>query len=140
MQCPRCRHESRTAGKFCPECGAPLTHLRNGQIKAARREGQRTYDVSLAQEERAYHAYAARILGDIAAAGGGGNPENYFSEAIEIASRFGMRPLLAQCDLGLGAWHRQLGDHARARARLTTAVSALRSLRLPCGSIRRRRS
>jgi hypothetical protein len=84
-----------------------------------------------AQKERAYHAYAARILGEIAAAGGGGNPENYFSEAIEIASRFGMRPLLAQCDLGLGAWHRQLGDHARARARLTTAVSALRSLRMP---------
>ena len=25
MQCPRCRHESRTGGKFCQECGAPLT-------------------------------------------------------------------------------------------------------------------
>jgi class 3 adenylate cyclase/tetratricopeptide (TPR) repeat protein len=105
-------------------------HLRSGDVEQAMRTGRRAYEISLAQKELGYHAYAARILGETAAAAGD-DPHAYFAQARDLAASFGMRPLVAQCGLGLGAWHRRRDEQDQSRNLLTRAVGEFRTLGMP---------
>jgi class 3 adenylate cyclase/tetratricopeptide (TPR) repeat protein len=81
-------------------------------------------------DERGAEAYTCFLLGLInnarisefeAAAG-------YLRAAASIASDYGLRPLLAHCQLGLAEWHRKRGDTGEAREYLERGRSMLNAL------------
>jgi DNA-binding SARP family transcriptional activator len=56
--------------------------------------------------------------------------EAHYREALEHATRLGLRPLAARLHLGLGRLHRQQGDLGRAQEHLETALAALNEMRM----------
>ena len=54
--------------------------------------------------------------------------EAAYRQALEIASRLGMRPLVAQCHAGLSTLHRESGHEREADAHRATAAKGLREL------------
>ena len=70
-----------------------------------------------------------RLLGDIAA-----HPDRveadtakmHYRQALALANELGLRPLAAQCHLGLGVLYRRAGTRQEAREHLTTAADDVR--------------
>ena len=50
----------------------------------------------------------------------------HYREALALAERHGMRPLVAHCHLGLSKLHRRTGKPEHAREHLTTATTMYR--------------
>ena len=62
------------------------------------------------------------VLGEIAARNAPAEAEGRYRSAVSLAGALGMRPLVAQCRLGLGRLHHRSGDHQRARDELAGAA------------------
>jgi tetratricopeptide (TPR) repeat protein len=95
-----------------------------GRLDEARALGDRAVEFSSCQP--GYAAYALQLLGDIAihpdrveAESG----ETYYREALALAGPRGMRPVVAQCHLGLGKLCARTGKHPEAREHLATATT-----------------
>ena len=54
--------------------------------------------------------------------------ERQYREALVLATELGMRPLVAQCHLGLGRLYRRTGGRARGDEHLTTAATMYREM------------
>lgn len=111
-----------TLGEACLMAGRHVDAVAHAEhaLKIARDRG-----------ERGSEAWALRLTAEIAAAGSG--PESAaavsaFRAAISIADEFGMRPLLAHCNLGLGRLHKRAGEQVAARTHLTTALRLYRDM------------
>ena len=57
--------------------------------------------------------------------------EANYREAMALAEDLGMRPLAAQCHLGLGMLYRQMDNHKRANNHLSEAVQRFREMDMP---------
>jgi class 3 adenylate cyclase len=76
--------------------------------------------------QRGVEGHVLRLLGDIAA-----HPDRVDAEtaeahyrlALALAEELGLRPLMAQCHLGLGALYRRAGTRQQAREHLATAAA-----------------
>jgi tetratricopeptide (TPR) repeat protein len=84
-----------------------------------------------AHQERGHQAYALRLLGEIAARRE--PPEraqvgDYFGQALALAEELGMRPLVANCHLGLGTLYAKIGRRAEAHAELSAAIELYRAM------------
>ena len=93
--------------------------LRLGQLDKARDLAQRAIETSTRQPGFAAHAH--HLLGDIAADAERFDHERgvgHYRDALALAQRHGMRPLVAHCHLGLGKIHRRAGK-ARMRSTIT---------------------
>ena len=109
---------------------AYLATLRRADAVRCAREA-----VALAREhgERGHEAYAFRLLGEL----GLNDPpgldasEDFFRQARARAEELEMRPLLAQCCLGLGRRHRRAGRYGRAKSALNDALELFRTLDMP---------
>lgn len=83
--------------------------------------------------ERGHEAYALRLLGELSM----NNPdaphdsEASFREAIARARELDLRPLLAQCYLGLGTRLRQVNRSQEADFCLSAASELFRALDVP---------
>ena len=89
---------------------------------------------ALRHRESGAQAAAQRLLGEVGARGGPDAQTGaiaHFEGAISLGESLGMRPLVAQCHLGLGALHRRMGDRPRARACLTGASTAFGDMAMP---------
>jgi sugar phosphate isomerase/epimerase len=91
--------------------------------------------LALAREhqQRGYQAYALRLLGDNAAHRD--PPENalaesHYRQALTLADKLGMRPLVAHCHLGLGNISRKSGQLDKARAELSAAIKLYRAMQM----------
>jgi hypothetical protein len=76
-----------------------------GRVEEARQHAARALEISQAQQERAYEAYALRLPGEIGAYGDSRDAEAAearYHQALVLAEERGMRPLVAHCHLGLG--------------------------------------
>jgi transcriptional regulator with AAA-type ATPase domain/tetratricopeptide (TPR) repeat protein len=85
-------------------------------------------------KERGYEAWALRLLGDIAAQADSVNrseAEASYREALTLAERLGMRPLMARCELGLGRLAERVGDREGADTQLARAAALCRELEMP---------
>ena len=77
---------------------------------------------------RASEAHALCLAGDVASAGGAGDAEAYYREALALAEPRGMRPLVAHCHLGLGKLYRRPDKREEAREHLATARAMYREM------------
>jgi hypothetical protein len=78
-------------------------------------------------------ALAVRLLGDIAATHNPPEVEKakvHYSQSINIAAELGMRPLLAQCNVGLGKLYRRSGDLRLAKEHLHKGIAMMREMEM----------
>ncbi len=79
--------------------------------------GQRALVLSRENNERGYEAWALRLLADVASRVDPPDleeAEKKYGEALALAERLEMLPLVARCQLELGELYERTGDHARA--------------------------
>jgi tetratricopeptide (TPR) repeat protein len=111
-------------------------YLLAGRRAEADRLARRALDVARDRCERGNEAHAHRQLGAIASQG---DPPDFeqaevrYRRAAGLADELGMRPLLAQCRLGLGLLYRRMGRPERARSELSAARDLARMMKLAGG-------
>jgi tetratricopeptide (TPR) repeat protein len=103
--------------------------LRLGQLDKAHGLAQRAIETSTRQPGFAAHAH--HLLGDIAAEADRFDHEDgvgHYRDALALAQRHGMRPLVAHCHLGLGKIHRRAGKAEDAEKHHATATAMYRDM------------
>jgi class 3 adenylate cyclase/tetratricopeptide (TPR) repeat protein len=108
-------------------------HLLAGHLEEAHTLTEITLALARDHQERGNHAYALRLLGDIAARREppqSESAETYYRQALALTEELGMRPLQAHCHLGLGTLYAQTGCPELARAALTTAIALYRDMEM----------
>lgn len=105
-------------------------YLGGARIADAERCGRRALLLSRKQGEHGYEAHALRLLAEL----GLSDPspldesETNFLQALRRAEELDLRPLAAQCHLGLGKRYLQVGQQESAEAHFTTAAGIFREL------------
>jgi tetratricopeptide (TPR) repeat protein len=95
-----------------------------------------SHALGLARErgEQGHEAWALRLLGEIAAqprATVGDMAEGHYRQALALAERLDIRPLVAHCHLGLGHLSQRAKRLSDARQHLTTATTMYREMAMP---------
>ena len=107
-------------------------YLLDGRLADATRIAQEGLAAARQLGEREVEGQLLRLLGDIAA-----HPdrvevetaEAHYRQALAPADELGLRPLAAQCHLGLGKLYRRTGKRPeQAREHLTTATAMYREM------------
>ena len=104
------------------------TCLLLGRLDDARRLGDCSVESS--QHQPGFAAHALHLLGDIAIHPDRFDPENstaHYREALALAQKHGMRPLIAHCHLGLGKVYSRIGT-PEAHKNLATAATMYREM------------
>ena len=105
-------------------------YLRGARMADAERIAQRALLIARKQREYGYEAYALRLLAELGL--GDLSPldesETNFQQALQKAEEFDLRPLAAQCHLGLGKRHRSAGQSGNAEQHLKTAAAQFQQL------------
>jgi tetratricopeptide (TPR) repeat protein len=107
--------------------------LVTGHLEDAMQHATRALEISRAQKEQGYEAYALRLLGKIAAHGNTSDveqAETHYHEALVRADELGMRPLQAHCHRGLGTLYSQTGQMEQPHAELTAAINMYRDMEM----------
>ena len=102
--------------------------LQLGQLDQARQLAQRA--VGTSQHQTGFAAHALHLLGDLAFQPDRFDPENsaaHYREALALAQKHGMRPLIAHCHLGLGKAYNRMG-RPEARKNFATATTMYREM------------
>ena len=102
-----------------------------GRLEDGLAFAERALTLARERNERGHEAYALRLLGAIAAHPDPPDVETAearYGEAMALAEELGMRPLVAQCHVGLGTLYSQMRKLERARSQLATAVELFRSM------------
>jgi class 3 adenylate cyclase/tetratricopeptide (TPR) repeat protein len=108
-------------------------YLRGSRIADAQRCARRALSLSRKHGERGHEAYALRLLGELDAK----EPphldesETNFLQALRRAEELNLRPLVAQCHLGLGRHYRSIHQQASAKQHLDAAASLFGELGIP---------
>jgi tetratricopeptide (TPR) repeat protein len=103
--------------------------LRLGRLDEARRLAQSAIETS--QRQPGFAAHARHLLGDIETSTGRFDHERgvgHYLDALALAQRHGMRPLVAHCHFGLGKLHRRAGKAEDAEHHQTTATAMYRDM------------
>ena len=107
-------------------------YLLAGREADARAAAQRALGLARQHKERGHEAYTLRLLGEIEAREDPTDvqqAEDYYRQAIALAEELGMRPLIAQCHLGLGKLYRRTGKQ-QAKEHLNTATAMMREMEM----------
>ncbi len=102
-------------------------------MDAAVEHVQRAVSLARQTKEKSNEAYVLRVVGEIAAhkdPPGFGEAEDHYHQALALAEELGMRPLIAQCHLGLGRMYRRIDNLEQAKRHLTTATSMMRDMQM----------
>jgi tetratricopeptide (TPR) repeat protein len=100
-----------------------------GRLDEARRLSVRAVECS--RHQPGFTAHALHLLGDIATDPDRFDAESgaaHYGEALALARRRGMRPLVAHCHFGLGKLYNRTGNTKHARENLTTATTMYREM------------
>ena len=107
-------------------------HLLAGQLGEAAALAERALALSRERFERATEARALYLLGEIAAQGGEDQTsDRYYHGALALAGELSLRPLIAQCHLGLGKLWRRAPNRQTSHEHLATARTMFRELGMP---------
>jgi class 3 adenylate cyclase/tetratricopeptide (TPR) repeat protein len=108
-------------------------YLCAGRLDEAGTQAQCALELSRAHQERDHEAYALRLLGEVAAhrsSPEGKQAEAYYRQALALAHKLGMRPLMAHCHLGLGTLYLKIGRREEAKAELFAAIELYRAMEM----------
>ena len=119
--------------------------LLDGRATEAAGPATAAVELSVRYREAGNEAYGLRVLGELGAQGGPGGstlPEAaaHLRQALALATARGMRPLAAQCRLGLARILARTGGGIEARQLLASALDAFRDLGLAPDSLRAERA
>jgi tetratricopeptide (TPR) repeat protein len=106
-------------------------YLLAGRLDAAAQRAQQAAMFSDERKERGSRAWALCVLGEIAAIQNDrvdGTARKHWGESLALATKLGMRPLVARCHLGLGKFFRRTREHEQAQEHLTTATTMYREM------------
>jgi tetratricopeptide (TPR) repeat protein len=104
-----------------------------GRVDDAIAVAERALTLAQTGKEQGYEAWTLRLLGEIAMRCDPVNmedAENYYQQALTLATELGMRPLQAHCHLGLGTLYSQIGRVEQARDALITAIDLYRAMEM----------
>jgi tetratricopeptide (TPR) repeat protein len=114
-------------------CSLPLgeAYLLVGRLEEAHAFAEQTLTLACTHQELGNQVYALRLLGEIAARRH--PPEvdlavSHYQEALALADKLGMRPLVAHCHRGLGTLYAATGQQEQARTELSTAIALYRAM------------
>src|SRR5262249_33286869 len=108
-------------------------HLLAGRLEEAHALAERALGLARERQGRHHQAYALRLLGEIAAHSAPSDVDEaaaHYHQALALAEKLGMRPLVAHCHLGLGVLYQRVGKREPARAALSTAIELLRAMEM----------
>ena len=106
-------------------------YLLAGRVDDALSRAERALHLSRTHKEQGNEAWALRLLGEIAVHRDPAAPtkaEDYYRQALELADKLEMRPLVSHCHLGLGKLCRRREESKQAREHLTTATAMYREM------------
>jgi hypothetical protein len=106
-------------------------YLLAGRLDDARESGLHALNLAREHQEHGYEAWVLRLLGKTAShpdPPGVEMAEAHYREALALATRLGMRPLVAHCHLGLSQLYRRTANPAGAQEHLTTATTMYRDM------------
>ena len=107
-------------------------YLHNNQVKQATSIANLALEKALHYHQRGAVAWCHWLLGEVnAQADHLGAAENYYSQAMALASELGMPPLLAHCHFGLGKGHSRAGRNEQSQKHLVAAAGMYRTLSMP---------
>jgi len=108
--------------------------LLEGRFEEATDVSHRALALSVQYQERGHQARILKVLGDLSLALGSSDSkqtETYYNDALELAKRLGMRPVIAHSHLGLGRLYTRAAEHVSARENLRIAARLFRDLDMP---------
>jgi tetratricopeptide (TPR) repeat protein len=120
------RSKRLAASKARTEVWMAEAYLLAGRAEDALRAAARALETAREYGEQSSEAWGLRLLGEIAARRDppdGGTADGHFRQAMTLAQKLEMRPLVAHCHLGLGGLYRRTGDRAKAEEHLATATT-----------------
>jgi tetratricopeptide (TPR) repeat protein len=92
------------------------------------------YELARASKEHGTRAWALRLLGMLASSRGPSGfqeAQTYSRQALTLATKLDMRPLVAHCHLSLGSLYKRLARLPQAEAELSTAIGLYRDMAMP---------
>jgi DNA-binding SARP family transcriptional activator len=112
LEPPALRRRCNSAGVLVRKAEA---YAEVGRVSEARRIAEACLDQAQALGERGNEALILRVLGDVALLAGEsslGEARSRYTEGLGLASGLGLRPIAAQCRLGLGVVASARGEDA----------------------------
>ncbi len=106
-------------------------YLLAGHPAEASERARQALDLSRHRKLRSSEASALQLLGQAASHRDRfqpGEAEEYYRQALALAGKLGMRPLIAQCHLDLGQLYRRTGKRQQAQEHLMTATAMFREM------------
>ena len=111
--------------------GLAEAYLLVGRREEASDLAKSALDIARERQERGTEGWLLRLQGEIASsapAPDAATAQAWFTAAAGLAEVLGMRPLLAQCQLGIGRLHWKIGRMDEARHELAEAIELFRSM------------
>jgi DNA-binding winged helix-turn-helix (wHTH) protein/class 3 adenylate cyclase/tetratricopeptide (TPR) repeat protein len=116
-------------------CSLPLSEAQMlaGRLAEAHALVEHTLALAREHQERGHHAYALRLLGDIAMHR---DPpevqqaETHYRQALALAEELGMRPLQAHCHRALGTLYSRMGRVEQTHTPLSAAIQLYRTMEM----------
>jgi tetratricopeptide (TPR) repeat protein len=109
-------------------------YLLEGRFDDALERAQQAVSLAQRHQERGHEAWGLRLLGEIVSRRDPSTverAEGYYREALALAGKLGMRPLVAHCHLHLSRLSLKTGQEEQAREHLTTATTMYREMDMP---------
>jgi predicted ATPase/class 3 adenylate cyclase len=103
------------------------------RLEEAQALAEQALTLARAHQERGHQAYALRLLGDIAARRDPperARAEAHYRQALALAEKLGMRPLVAHCHLGLGTLYAGISRPDSARTELSAAIALYHAMEM----------
>jgi tetratricopeptide (TPR) repeat protein len=120
-------------GKSLRTISLSEAQLLAGREADARAAAQRALGLARQHKERGYEAYTLRLLGEIAAREDPldiDKAEDHYRQALALAEKLGMRPLVAHCHVGLGKLYWRTNELLRAQEHFNKGVSMMRDMQM----------
>jgi tetratricopeptide (TPR) repeat protein len=104
-----------------------------GRLEEAHTLAECTLALAHEHQQRGQEAYALHLIGDIVARREPPEAEQaeaHYRQALALADKLGMQPLVAHCHLGLGTLYSQTGGQAQVRTELLAAITLYRTMEM----------
>ncbi len=116
----------RVEHQACCRLSLGEAQLLAGHLEEAQALAEHALAHARERQERGHQAYALCLLGEIAARRElpeSESAEAQYRQTLTLAEELGMRPLQANCHLGLGTLYLKNGQRGQARTELATAIA-----------------